>query len=108
MKKKKKLDILLMTLKVFLVIFIKNRLKLNISMPLLREQFQKSLFEGSNFENVLFWESNFENATFKGAILKMSFLRKQFWWCNFWGSNFENVLFGRAILKMSFLREQFW
>ena len=68
MKKKKKLDILLMTLKVFLVIFIKNRLKLNISMSLLREQFQKSLFEGSNFENVFF----------ERAILKMQLLMEQF------------------------------
>ena len=68
MKKKKKLDILLRTLKVFLVIFIKNRLKLNISMSLLREQFQKSLFEGSNFENVFF----------ERAILKMQLLMEQF------------------------------
>ena len=68
MKKKKKIDILLRTLKVFLVIFIKNRLKLNISMSLLREQFQKSLFEGSNFENVFF----------ERAILKMQLLMEQF------------------------------
>ena len=68
MKKKKKIDILLRTLKVFLVIFIKNRLKLNISMSLLREQFQKSLFEGRNFENVFF----------ERAILKMQLLMEQF------------------------------
>ena len=68
MKKKKKIDILLRTLKVFLMIFIKNRLKLNISMSLLREQFQKSLFEGSNFENVFF----------ERALLKMQLLMEQF------------------------------
>ena len=73
MKKKKKIDILLRTLKVFLVIFIKNRLKLNISMSLLREQFQKSLFEGSNFENVFF----------ERAILKMQLLMEQFLKCLF-------------------------
>ena len=35
------------------------------------------------------------------AILKMYFLRWQFWKCIFWGRNFENVVFGRLFLKES-------
>ena len=33
---------------------------------------------------IIFWESNFENVFFVGAILKMYFLREQFWGRNFW------------------------
>ena len=43
---------------------------------------------------------------FEGAILKMFFLKEQFWKCIFWESNFKNVFL--KILKMSLLRKQVW
>ena len=79
--KKKWLDILLMIDKLILMNTMKNRLKLNIVMPFLREQFWKYIFRGNNFH---------------------VFLREQFSNCFVWKSIFE-----REIFKL-FFEEQFW
>ena len=69
-----------------------------------------------------FWGSNFKKIFFKKEILKIYFLRKQFYkniWnvffdrpilkiFFFWESNLGNVFFVIVNLKMYFLREQCW
>ena len=63
--------------------------------------FKNVFFEGASLKLYL-REGNFENVFLdvflEGAILRISFL----------DSNFDNAFFEKAILKMHFLREQFW
>ena len=46
-----------------------------------------------------FWGSSIKNFFYEGAILKMRFLREQFWKCIFSGSNFGNVFFKEYFFK---------
>ena len=46
---------------------------------ILTKNFWNLFFEKTNFKNMIFLEENFENDFFEGAILKIYFLREQFW-----------------------------
>ena len=48
-----------------------------------------------------FWGSSIKNFFYEGAILKMRFLKEQFWKCIFSGSNFGNVFFKEYFFKGS-------
>ena len=64
------------------------------------------------------WKSNFKNVFFEGKVLKISFMREQFWkcvflrkhlWeCLFWGSNFGNVFLWKQIWEINFEGAMGW
>ena len=49
----------------------------------------------------------FEIAVFEEAILKIYFLREQFWKCVFTANNLQNVFFDEAFLKKVFFEMHF-